>query len=276
MLKSIYEKKEDIPEGFESLFTEKNGKWELTGIAGMKTQADIDRIQEGLTKERNDHKETKAKLAPWDGLDHEETLANLDKIEEYKLAAGDKLDEDKINEMVESRIVSRLAPHERKIVDLEKANGDLVGINGEFKKTENRRTIEDAVRKANSESQVKIIDGAMDDVLMNAHNMLEITEDGRIITRDKVGVMPMNDVNGWLGEMIEKRAHWVPGSGGGGGDGDKGGGGGLGDNPYTRENWNKTKQAQYFRAHGAEKANKAAALAGTTVGGQRPPAPVAN
>ena len=36
MLKTIYDNEEDIPEGFKELYTEKNGKWELTGVQGVK------------------------------------------------------------------------------------------------------------------------------------------------------------------------------------------------------------------------------------------------
>ena len=50
MLKTIYDNEADIPEGFAALYTEKNGKWELTGVQGVKTQLDVDRVQEALRK----------------------------------------------------------------------------------------------------------------------------------------------------------------------------------------------------------------------------------
>ena len=39
MLELIYNSAEEIPSGFESLYTEKDGKWHLTGIKGMKTSS---------------------------------------------------------------------------------------------------------------------------------------------------------------------------------------------------------------------------------------------
>ena len=39
-------------QGMEGLYTEKEGKWHLTGIKGMKTQADIDAVKATLDKER--------------------------------------------------------------------------------------------------------------------------------------------------------------------------------------------------------------------------------
>ena len=75
-LTASYDKQEDIPEtaDFRALFTEKNGQWELTGITGIKTQADVDRVQVSLTKERDDHKTTKTSLAVWSDLDHEDVM----------------------------------------------------------------------------------------------------------------------------------------------------------------------------------------------------------
>ena len=63
MLELIYNSTEEIPSGFESLYTEKDGKWHLTGIKGMKTSDDVTKLQTSLRKERDDHKKTKDRLA---------------------------------------------------------------------------------------------------------------------------------------------------------------------------------------------------------------------
>ena len=68
-LKTIYDKQEDIPENFGELYTEKNGKFELTAVEGVKTQADIDRVNSALVKERNDHKMVKEKLQAFGDVD---------------------------------------------------------------------------------------------------------------------------------------------------------------------------------------------------------------
>jgi hypothetical protein len=44
----------------------------------------------------------------------------------------------------------------------------------------------------------------------------------------------------------------------------------MANNPWSHENWNLTAQGRYYQEHGAEKANRMAAAAGTTVGGQKP------
>ena len=73
-LKATYETKDDIPEtvDFRDLFTEKNGKFELTGIAGIQTDGNVARLESALQKEKNDHKDTKAKLGVWGELDHDD------------------------------------------------------------------------------------------------------------------------------------------------------------------------------------------------------------
>lgn len=270
MLKDIHDKLEEIPEAYQSLYTERNGKWELTGIQGVKTSADVERLQVGLTKERSDHKITKDKLGTWGEMVHDDVMKKLDRYDELEAASGGNLDDEKIEEIVEKRIGSKIAPYERKVADLEKQNGLLSGENDGYKTSANKRRIDDAVRVAMREYKGgKFIDTATDDILMNARNMLEITEDGAIITRDKVDITPGMDVGGWLTDMTAKRPHWQPDSGGGGGNGDLGRGN-VGDNPFTLDNWNKTKQAAYYKEHGEEKTQKLAKMAGTKINGPKP------
>src|SRR4051812_33728781 len=77
-LKTIYEKAEDIPEGFNELYLERNGKFELTGIEGVKTQADVERVQDALRKEKELHKAAKSALEKWGDLDPAEIPAKLE------------------------------------------------------------------------------------------------------------------------------------------------------------------------------------------------------
>ena len=43
-IKTAYDTVEEIPEGFGELYAERNGKFELIGVDGIKTQSDIDNI----------------------------------------------------------------------------------------------------------------------------------------------------------------------------------------------------------------------------------------
>ena len=44
MLELSYDTKDAIPNGFAELYTEKDGKFVLTGVNGMKTQTDVDNV----------------------------------------------------------------------------------------------------------------------------------------------------------------------------------------------------------------------------------------
>jgi len=43
-LEAIHKTLEEIPEQYRDLYSERNGQFELTGISGVKTQADVDRL----------------------------------------------------------------------------------------------------------------------------------------------------------------------------------------------------------------------------------------
>lgn len=270
-LEAIHKAIEDIPEEFRSLYSERNGQFELTGIAGIKTQADVDRLSVSLGKERDDHKATKTKFQVWGDLDYEETIGKLDRIPELEAAAKDGgIDEEKMSELVEGRLASRLAPVERENAQLKTQLDESLGIITDFRTKETRRTIHDSVREACIEA--KVLDTAQEDALFLAERMFEIREDdGLVVTKDGIGVTPGIRAQDWLTEMQSKRPHWWPASQGGGAGG-SGGGHFTGNNPWSAENWNVTEQSKYVKEHGGEKAASAAKAVGSFVGSIHPPA----
>lgn len=273
--KTIYDNADDIPESiedFRGLFTEKNGKMELTGIGGVQTPANVSRLETSLKKEREDHKATKATLAVWGDLTHDDVVAKLDRIPELEAAAGDKLDDAKIEEIVNRRVEgvirSKLSPLERENKKLTKENGELSESNAGFVASDTKRKVHDSMRKARK--SLKVLDEAEDDVL-NYSGLFEITEDGGVVTRDGVGVAPGMDPTAWLSEVQGSKPHWWPASQGGGAGGSNRGGGAFGGkNPFTAENWSMTEQAQIVTKDGMEKAEKLAAAAGIKVGDLKP------
>lgn len=271
-LKVIMDSLSDIDSAFHSLYTEKNGKFHLTGIQGVKTDQDIEALQTSLNKERNDHKDTKTKLDEYKdirnlGFSASEILSKLDRFNELELAAKDKIDDKKIDEIVETRIKTRLAPLER---DLNKAKEDLAkkdSMISEFTVKEKTRRIHDAVREAATKSNV--IPTAVEDIMMMAERVFDVDENGKVFTKDSSGVIPGIDPEVFLTEMQEKRPHWWPASSGGGSKGGSGSGFHGAENPFTHENWNLTKQGQLV-AKDRAKAEQMAKAAGTTIGGKKP------
>ena len=269
LLKALYDTKDDIPDGFDTLYAERDGKFELTEVEGFKTEKDVSRVQEALRKEKGDHKETKGKLAAWHDLDPEETREALDKIPELEAQVGDgKIDETKMNELVEGRLKTRMAPIERELATAKKDLGDAVVINDKFAEADSRRKIHDSIRVAATDS--KILLTAMDDALMLGERIFEIREDdGAIVTKDNVGVTPGVKAPDWLAEIQDKRPHWWEQSAGGGAGG-AGGSGGFTENPWTPEHWNITKQGAVVTSKGMETAERMAKTAGSSIGATSP------
>jgi hypothetical protein len=271
-LKAIYEKKEDIPEAFQELYTERDGKWEVTGIEGIKTVADVERVQEGARKERNDHKETKDKLRDWEKLGKlEDVQGKLDKYPELEAAAsGKETDEDVIKQRVEARLEQHLAPVRRDLEKAQKENREKDEKIQEYAAGDLRRTIHDAIGKAARPADgAKVLDSALSDVKMVGESMFEVV-DGKVITKDNIaGITAGAAPEDWLQEMQKTRPHWWPPSEGGGAGG-SGGKGGFPNNPWSKEHWNLTQQGRVVREQGEEKAAAMAKAAGVQIGATRP------
>jgi len=264
-LKAVLDTLDDIPEHFHSLYTERNGKFELTGIEGVRTQADVDRLQAALSKERSEHKATKEKFSAFANLDPQEVLAKLDRFPELEEAAKGKLDDAKIDELVSKRIKSKLSPLEREISELKAQLSEREQLIADFKAKETQRTIFDKVREA--ATSAKILPEAMEDALLLAERVFEVTEDGRVLTKDNVGVTPGVDPTVWFTDLQSKRPHWWGPSAGGGASGSKTPGGMQ--NPFSYEHWNLTEQGKLLTTNRA-RAEQLAKAAGTTIGGPRP------
>jgi hypothetical protein len=275
-LKAVHDSIDEIGEQYRDLYTEKNGKYELTGIQGVKTEADVARVQTALEKERTDHKETRDRLGVWGDLDHEEVMGKLDRFPELEAASKGNLDEAEIEKIVQRRVEgtinSQVAPLERQLKQLTKERDEVVQTRDNLLGEKRQRVIHDNVRTALTAA--KVVPEAFDDALMLAERVFEIRDDdSAVVTRDNVGVTPGIAADVWLQELQERRPHWWPGSQGGGARGTGPGTGGMyADNPWSHENWNMTAQGRVVREKGMERAEAMAKAAGTTVGGQRPPA----
>lgn len=271
MLNITHDKIEDIPEAFRELYTEQDGKFVLTGVGGVKTQEDVDRVMGGLKKERDDHKTTKASLHVWDGMDHTEVIGKLDRFTELEVAAkGNKEEMDsKLEEMTEARVKTRMFPVERENTTLKTRVEELEGITTTLQVEKTRRVISDSVRDASTKS--KVVTEAMPDVLMLSNQVFTVGDDGKtVLTKDNpYGITPGLTPDVFLSEMQEKRPHWWPRSTGGGAGGSGGGFGGT-ENPWSKDHWNLTLQGAYVKEHGVEKAEAMAKTVGTSLGGTKP------
>lgn len=269
-IKSIYNSKDDIPAGYEELYSERDGKWLLTGVEGIRTDADVARVQTALTQEKAKTKELKAKLDLFGDLDPEEVHTQLEEIDELRVKAtanGGKVDDAQIQALVDAKVKKETATLTRENTKLKTTVDELTTSNTELSSTIKKSKIETAVRQAAEKGGV--VATAIDDIVMYGERVLEVTEDGSVITKDGVGVTPGLTVDVLLSDMKEKRPHWWPASVGGGAGGGKNNGG-MSDNPWSAANWNLTAQGAYVKQHGMAKAEQMAKLAGTSIGGDKP------
>jgi hypothetical protein len=267
-IKAIYDTQDEIPEPHRELFEERGGKFHLAKIEGIRTDADVARVSRALEDEKKKHGTIKTTLDTLlAGRTAEDVQALLDKYPELEAAAAGKIDDEKINGIVEGRVKGKLAPVERERDTLKTQLAEAAAKIETFEQAEKRRTIHDSVRAAALKS--KVIDTAVDDVLMLAERMFELNEAGEVVTKDGVGVTPGVSADVFLTEMQQKRPHWWPPSNGGGGKG--GQGGSFANNPFSAEHWNLTEQGR-MHAESPAKAEQMARAAGTTIGGLRPAA----
>lgn len=260
---------EGLDPAVAELYSEQDGKHVLTGVTGVKSQADITRLQTALEKERAEHKATKDKAGVWGDLSHEDVMAKLDRIPELELAAAGKQEEidAKLEELTQARVRSQLAPVERQNETLSKQNQELAERVAAYEQADLQRAIRENVRSVAGEQ--KIVQSAMPDVELLAQAVFERSADGAFLTKENpFGVTPGLDPLGFFAEMQPKRPHWWPVSEGGGASG-SGGGSGFANNPFSAENWNMTKQGQMI-AENRDLAERMAKAAGTTIGGQKP------
>jgi hypothetical protein len=267
-IKAIYTNQDEIPETYRGLFEERGGAFHLTKIEGIKTDADVARVQRALDAEKGEKVKIKTQ---WDGFfgerKPEDVQAMLDKYPELEALANGKLDDEKINSIVEGRLKTKISPIERERDQFKTRLSEADQRIALYESKEKQRTIHDAVRQV--AVKMKVLDTAQEDVLMLAERMFEINQDGTVTAKDGVGVTPGVAPEIWLTEMQQKRPHWWPASVGGGAKG-SGAGGGFAENPWSAEYWNLTAQGQVITSLGQTKAEQMAKAVGSRIGGTRP------
>lgn len=274
MLKTIYDEKEDIPDTYVSLFTEKDDKWEMTEVSGIKTVGDVKRVQTTLDKERKDHKkinrEIKEKLDVFEALgDIEAVTEGIDSLPGLKAAAKDgKFDEEEMNQLVSTRVERELSPVKRKLTAAEKDRDDAQTKVVGFEAADKTRSISGAIRTAAIGAKIQNL--AIEDVVMIGSALFQLDEGGAVLTKDNVGVAPAINPKAWLAEVMEKgiRPYWWGETNGGGAGGSKGGG--SGKNPWQDGSWNMEEQANLVKTKGFAEAQKVAESVGSKVGATRP------
>lgn len=238
-LELSYESQESIPAGYENLYSEKDGKFVLTGVKGVKTQADIENLQTALNKERTAHKATKQQYAPLANYGTiEDITANLDRIPELEAKQGKGAPED-----IEKIVSARLAPVQRELENTKNQLKEKDGVIETYKGKEVRATIADTVRKAAKAH--KVLDTALEDAIIYGERVLTVDEAGNVVTKEGVGVTPFVTADELIREILPNRPHWLGESYGGGSRGGKGQQ--FATDPYSHDGWNISEQMKLYK-----------------------------
>ncbi len=270
VMKTVLEALDGIPDALREHYVENTnpqGKKEyvlaiegtidpLPGVKALRSEAGTYRTK--LTELEKKY----GTIAAFEGMNHAEIMAKIDRIAELEAAAGGKIDDKKIDEIVNSRIKTHTGPLERNLQSITAERDNLLNENKAFKESNRQRAIDDNVRQVATE--LKLLPTAVEDAMLYARGVMEVNEQG-VVTMKDTGL----DVKTWLQDMQAKRPHWWGPSAGGGGAGNGGTGLDGGSNPWSADGWNMTQQGQIVRADPA-KAERLAKQAGTTVGGRKP------
>lgn len=269
-LKAVLENLDDLDPSLHDHYKkdDKSGKYVLD-LEDTESLPRVSQLKNENAQWRIKHKDVSTKLQTFSALgDLTEVQAKLDRIPELEAAAEGKLDETKINGLVEARLKTKLAPIERERDQYKTKVTELEGTVQEYTAKERQRMIGDSVRTAIGRSQ-GFNSHAVEDAIVFAERHLHVDEDGSVVTKEGVGVTPGVDAVVWLQEMQSKKPHWWGTTQGGGAQGNGKGGGAGGVNPFTHENWSLTEQGKLIKENRA-RAEQMAKAAGTTIGGGRP------
>lgn len=265
MLKAVIDNLDEVPSELHQYYLLQGTQYILQ-VQGMKTGEDVSRVQTALASEREVSRGLRERLALLGDRKIEDVLTSLDRIPELEALAAGKVEGAKLDELVEARLRARIAPVERERDLLRSSLADKDKTIEGFTAKDRTRTIQDAVRQA--AVAAKILPEALEDAIILAERTLEIDDTGRVVTRDGVGLTPGIDPSAWFSDLAAKKPHWWGSSFGGGAPGGKNNTS-LGDNPWTAEHWNVTKQGLMVRDD-ATKADRMAKAAGVAIGATKP------
>lgn len=260
-LKAEIETLDGLDKAFHSLYTQRDGKFVLTGVEGY-TPEDRERVQKALRTERENASNAANALKPWKTLfgdkKPEEIQAALDGIDELKLAAKGKLDESAIEERVTARLEAAKKPLQRKLDEAAEKTAKAEGRIKAFEQAEERAAIKAAIQKVGLETQAfpesYADDGGLTAVLMGKLKVeVETTVDAEGNQARKLGRVVGHDGTD-LQKIVQQLQstqgyHWGTSKGGGAdARGNSNGGNNVfKGNPWKKETRNLTEQTRIMR-----------------------------
>lgn len=251
-IKANYETSEEIPEQYAELFTERNGAYELN-IEGVKTSADVERLQTALSNERNSHKDTKIRYNWVGDLDASQVQSLRDAQEDLQHQLETKpaaMSDEQVEERAERLASRQTRALDRQIAELTGERDAYSNAISLHEAAANQRSIRDAVDDALAGSNaISVVDGAREDIIPFAERVMTV-QDGKILSKEGIGFEPGLPFAEVLAELkaTGKRGHWFQGNTGAGANGSAGPNMSLGSNPFAKDSMNITEIGKVVQA----------------------------
>lgn len=217
VIQSSYDSKDDIPEGFEEAFEEKDGKAVFKGGVEVKSEKEYLVLHDAKKKAFDDYHELNNKHKSYEGIDLDAYKKDVEELETLRVRVKDGTDEETIGAIVKVRT-------ERLTEDLTKKNKTLEEENNELKgfkvKTQKQKVLNEVLKKHVSEVTVA-------DAQTIIGSSISRDADGKYTSNGSNGFEKGLEVEALVLKAIETRPHWkkqnVPGHGANG----SGGAGGI-------------------------------------------------
>ncbi len=238
--KAKYAKKEDIPNGLEEYFVEKDGSWipDLEAVDGLEL-ANVEKMRTALETERQESADARRIAKSWGDLDPEKTRADLGRLKTYDDNKGKP--DPKLEEQIKAREAELEKNYKTQLDQRDTRIGALT------------KGIHSATARAQAVSALNTHDGNVDLMLPHVLGQITMKESGEgddlvftpvVVDGDGKELMSRrSDSTGPMSveELVERMSNdkrWAQGfgpkgqggSGGAGGTGGGGGGGGGGGN----------------------------------------------
>ena len=173
-MKTLYASESEVPKDYASLYEEVDGKFILTGVEDLKTQADIQKVLDGKTHEVKNHKLTKKELddlkEKFEGIDPSKYKEMVAAVEHSKLKK-EHPDQKDLEKVILQNDLGSL----RKELDLSK--NEVLELKNEKKTSKIEKITLATARKLNLDPQYD------EDVLLRS-SFLDIAENGDVVSKD--------------------------------------------------------------------------------------------
>ena len=172
-LKLLYNSETDIPKEYASLYEEVDSKFKLTGIDGIKTQADVDKVMDAKKHEVDNRKTIEQELAElkknYEGIDtskYKELLADHEKAAMLKIDPKADLDKIKLQKDLDDLKAT-----------LETANASISALEREKKQVKIDKATLAECRKLK-------LDPRFDEDVLLRTSSLDISDSDIVMTKD--------------------------------------------------------------------------------------------